>query len=105
MPDKPLAGMRVLDLGTFIAAPFCGTLLAEFGAEVIKIEAPGSGDSLRTLGEERDGVPLFWLQESRNKYTVTCNLRDPDGQAIVRDFVRSGYNIVLENFRPGRLER
>jgi len=105
MPDKPLAGMRVLDLGTFIAAPFCGTLLAEFGAEVIKIEAPGAGDSLRTLGEERDGVPLFWLQESRNKYTVTCNLRDPDGQAIVRDFVRSGYNIVLENFRPGRLER
>jgi crotonobetainyl-CoA:carnitine CoA-transferase CaiB-like acyl-CoA transferase len=105
MPDRPLAGLRVLDLGTFIAAPFCGTLLAEFGAEVIKIEVPGSGDSLRTLGEERDGVPLFWLQESRNKYTVTCNLRDPDGQVIVRDFVRSGYTVVLENFRPGTLER
>jgi crotonobetainyl-CoA:carnitine CoA-transferase CaiB-like acyl-CoA transferase len=105
MPDRPLAGLRVLDLGTFIAAPFCGTLLAEFGAEVIKIEVPGSGDSLRTLGEERDGVPLFWLQESRNKHTVTCNLRDPDGQAIVRDFVRRGYTVVLENFRPGRLER
>ena len=105
MPDRPLAGLRVLDLGTFIAAPFCGTLLAEFGAEVIKIEVPGSGDPLRTLGEERDGVPLFWLQESRNKYTVTCNLRDPDGQAIVRDFVRRGYTVVLENFRPGRLER
>jgi len=105
MPDKPLAGLRVLDLGTFIAAPVCGTLLAEFGAEVIKIEIPGTGDSLRTLGEERDGVALFWLQESRNKYTVTCNLRDPEGQAIVRDFVRNGYTVVLENFRPGTLER
>ena len=105
MPDRPLAGLRVLDLGTFLAAPFCGTLLAEFGAEVIKVELTGAGDSLRTLGEERDGVPLFWLQESRNKYTVTCDLRDTDGQAIVRDFVRNGYTIVLENFRPGTLER
>ncbi len=105
MPDRPLAGLRVLDLGTFLAAPFCGTLLAEFGAEVVKIEVPGTGDSLRTLGEERDGVPLFWLQESRNKYAVTCNLRDPDGQAVVRDFVRNGYTVVLENFRPGTLER
>jgi crotonobetainyl-CoA:carnitine CoA-transferase CaiB-like acyl-CoA transferase len=105
MPAKPLAGLRVLDLGTFLAAPFCGTLLAEFGAEVIKIEVPGTGDSLRTLGEERDGVPLFWLQESRNKHTVTCNLREPDGQAIVRDFVRRGYTVVIENFRPGTLER
>lgn len=105
MPDSPLAGLRVLDLGTFIAAPFCGTLLAEFGAEVIKIEDPATGDSLRTLGEERDGVPLFWLQEARNKYTVTCNLREPEGQAVIRDFVRSGYTVVLENFRPGTLER
>ena len=105
MPDRPLAGLRVLDLGTFIAAPFCGTLLAEFGAEVIKIEDPGTGDSLRTLGEEHDGVPLFWVQEARNKYTVTCNLREPEGQAVIRDFVRSGYNVMLENFRPGTLER
>lgn len=105
MPAKPLAGLRVLDLGTFLAAPFCGTLLAEFGAEVIKIEVPGTGDSLRTLGEEHDGVPLFWLQESRNKHTVTCNLREPDGQAIVHDFVRNGYTVVIENFRPGTLER
>jgi crotonobetainyl-CoA:carnitine CoA-transferase CaiB-like acyl-CoA transferase len=105
MPDSPLAGLRVLDLGTFIAAPFCGTLLAEFGAEVIKIEDPATGDSLRTLGEERDGVPLFWLQEARNKYTVTCNLREPEGQAAIRDFVRAGYTVVLENFRPGTLER
>jgi crotonobetainyl-CoA:carnitine CoA-transferase CaiB-like acyl-CoA transferase len=95
----------VLDLGTLIAAPFCGTLLAEFGAEVIKIEDPNTGDSLRTRGEEHDRVPLFWLQEARNEYTVTCNLREPDGQAVIRDFVRSGYSIVLENFRPGTLER
>lgn len=105
MPDRALAGLRVLDLGTFIAAPFAATMLAEFGAEVVKIEVPGTGDSLRTLGEERNGVPLFWLQESRNKHTVTCNLREPEGQEIIRDFVRGGYNIVLENFRPGTLER
>jgi crotonobetainyl-CoA:carnitine CoA-transferase CaiB-like acyl-CoA transferase len=105
MSDRSLAGLRVLDLGTFIAAPFCGTILAEFGAEVIKIEVPGTGDSLRTLGEERSGIPLFWLQESRNKHAVTCNLREPDGQAAVRDFVRKGYTVVLENFRPGTLER
>jgi crotonobetainyl-CoA:carnitine CoA-transferase CaiB-like acyl-CoA transferase len=80
-------------------------MLAEFGAEVIKIEVPRTGDSLRTLGEERNGVPLFWQQESRNKHTVTCNLREPEGQEIIRDFVRAGYNIVLENFRPGTLER
>jgi crotonobetainyl-CoA:carnitine CoA-transferase CaiB-like acyl-CoA transferase len=105
MSARPLAGLRVLDLGTFIAAPFCATLLAEFGAEVVKIEVPGTGDSLRTLGAERLGIPLFWLQESRNKYTVTCNLRRPEGQEVVRDFVRAGYTVVLENFRPGTLER
>jgi crotonobetainyl-CoA:carnitine CoA-transferase CaiB-like acyl-CoA transferase len=105
MPNKPLASLRVLDLGTFVAAPFCATMLAEFGAEVIKIEAPGIGDSLRTLGAERNGVPLFWLQESRNKHTVTCNLRETEGQEVIRDFVRNGYTIVLENFRPGTLER
>ena len=75
-----LEGVRVLDLGTFIAAPFCGTLLAEFGADVIKVEQTGSGDSLRTLGEQSAGYSLFWLQESRNKRAITCNLRDPAGQ-------------------------
>lgn len=103
--SKPLADMKVLDLGTFVAAPFCATMLAEFGAEVIKIEAPDKGDLLRTLGAEHEGVPLFWLQESRNKHTVTCNLREPDGQEIIRDFVRNGYNVVVENFRPETLER
>ena len=104
MSSLPLRNLKVLDLGTFIAAPFCATMLAEFGAEVIKIEVPGKGDSLRTLGAERDGVPLFWLQESRNKHAMTCNLRERAGQEIVRDFVRNGYNVVVENFRPGTLE-
>ena len=103
--SKPLADLKVLDLGTFVAAPFCATMLAEFGAEVIKIEAPGTGDSLRTLGVEHEGVPLFWLQESRNKHAVTCNLREPEGQEVIRDFVRNGYNVIVENFRPGTLER
>jgi crotonobetainyl-CoA:carnitine CoA-transferase CaiB-like acyl-CoA transferase len=105
MPDKPLAGLRVLDLGTFIAAPFCATMLGEFGAEVLKVELPDAGDSMRTLGEEREGIPLFWLQESRNKFAITCNLRDPEGQEVIRDLVRVGYDIVVENFRPGTLER
>jgi crotonobetainyl-CoA:carnitine CoA-transferase CaiB-like acyl-CoA transferase len=105
MTDKPLSGLRVLDLGTFVAAPFCATMLGEFGAEVIKVELPGSGDSMRTLGDEREGIPLFWLQESRNKHAITCNLRDPEGQEIIRELVRAGYNIVVENFRPGTLER
>jgi succinyl-CoA:(S)-malate CoA-transferase subunit A/succinyl-CoA:(S)-malate CoA-transferase subunit B len=103
--NKALTGLRVLDLGTFVAAPFCATVLGEFGAEVLKVELPGSGDSLRTLGEERQGIPLLWLQEARNKHTITCNLRDKEGQEIIRDLVRAGYNVVVENFRPGTLER
>jgi crotonobetainyl-CoA:carnitine CoA-transferase CaiB-like acyl-CoA transferase len=100
----PLVGLRILDLGTFIAAPFAATLLAEFGADVIKVEQPGLGDSLRTLGEQKNGEALFWLQESRNKKAIACNLRDPKGQEIIRGLVTAGYDIVLENFRPGTLE-
>jgi crotonobetainyl-CoA:carnitine CoA-transferase CaiB-like acyl-CoA transferase len=101
----PLAGVRVIDLGTFIAAPFCGTLLAEFGADVIKVESPGEGDSLRSLGPEVEGLGLLWLQESRNKRAITCDLHSLAGQEMVRDLVRAGYDIVLENFRPGTMER
>src|SRR5438477_12986167 len=99
-----LADVRVLDLGTFLAAPFCGTLLAEFGADVIKVEQPGSGDSLRSLGEQAAGYSLFWLQESRNKRAITCNLRDPAGQQVIRELLSAGYDIILENFRPGTVE-
>jgi crotonobetainyl-CoA:carnitine CoA-transferase CaiB-like acyl-CoA transferase len=101
----PLARLRILDLGTFVAAPFCATILAEFGADVLKVEMPRVGDSLRTLGPEKKGEPLFWLQESRNKRAITINLGDVRGQTVVRELVAAGYDIILENFRPGTLER
>jgi crotonobetainyl-CoA:carnitine CoA-transferase CaiB-like acyl-CoA transferase len=79
-------------------------LLAEFGAEVIKVEDPVAGDSLRHLGEKYRGEPLWWLQESRNKLTITCNLRDERGQALVRRLA-SVSDVLVENFRPGTLEQ
>jgi crotonobetainyl-CoA:carnitine CoA-transferase CaiB-like acyl-CoA transferase len=102
-PD-PLDGVAVLDLATYIAAPMCATLLGEFGAEVIKVERPGSGDDLRRLGRQVDGVSLWWLSDARNKKSITCDLRHPDGQALVRRLCR-GVDVVTENFRPGTLER
>jgi succinyl-CoA:(S)-malate CoA-transferase subunit A/succinyl-CoA:(S)-malate CoA-transferase subunit B len=103
-PPRALDGVRVLDLATFIAAPFCAGLLAEFGAEVIKVEQPGSGDSLRELGEKVNGRALFWALEARNRRSVTCNLRVPRGQELVLDLIRTS-DIVVENFRPATLER
>lgn len=100
-----LAGIRVLDCATFVAAPFCGTLLAEFGAEVIKIEQPKVGDSLRRFGTPTDcGDTLNWLNEARNKQPVTLDLGKPEGAAIFKRLVGIS-QIVLENFRPGTLER
>ena len=99
-----LDGLVVLDLATFIAAPMCATLLGEFGAEVIKVEQPGIGDDLRRLGRQVDGVSLWWLSDARNKKSITCNLRDPEGQALIRRLCR-GVDVVTENFRPGTLER
>lgn len=101
---QALEHLRVLDLATFIAAPFCATLMGEFGAEVIKVEMPIEGDSLRRLGESHRGVGLLWAQESRNKKSVTCDLRQPEGQEIVRELVRVS-DVMVENFRPGTLER
>jgi crotonobetainyl-CoA:carnitine CoA-transferase CaiB-like acyl-CoA transferase len=99
-----LDGLVVLDLATFIAAPMCATLLGEFGAEVIKVEQPGVGDDLRRLGRQADGVSLWWLSDARNKKSITCNLREPDGQALIRRLCR-GADVVAENFRPGTMER
>lgn len=99
-----LDSVRVLDLATFVAAPFCATLLGEFGAEVIKVEQPGVGDDLRRLGHRLDDVTLWWLSEARNKKSVTCNLRAPDGQALLKRLAAQ-VDIVTENFRPGTLER
>jgi len=100
----PLDGIRVLELGSLIAGPFCAKTLADFGAEVIKIEPPGEGDALRKWRRMRNGTSLWWHVQSRNKKSVTCDLRQPQGQEIVRRLARRTH-IMIENFRPGALER
>jgi crotonobetainyl-CoA:carnitine CoA-transferase CaiB-like acyl-CoA transferase len=105
----PLSGLRVLDLGTRIAAPFCAGLLGEQGAEVIKIEQPGSGDFMREIGpfaDAPDGAPysLFWSVEGRGRKSVTLDLRRDEGQALFRRLAETA-DVVVENFRPGTLER
>ena len=100
----PLAGVRVLELGTLIAGPFCGKTLADFGAEVIKVEPPGEGDPLRRWRRMRNGVSLWWHVQSRNKKSITLDLRRPEGQEIARRLARECH-IVVENFRPGALEK
>ncbi|HEV7735701.1 MAG TPA: CoA transferase [Candidatus Binatia bacterium] len=99
----PLAGLRVLDLGTRIGAPFAATLLADLGAEVIKVELPGQGDFMRTIGPFVDGYSLFWAVEGRNKKSVTLDLRKPAGQALCKQLVALS-DVVVENFQPGTLE-
>ncbi|HZC04705.1 MAG TPA: CaiB/BaiF CoA-transferase family protein [Ktedonobacterales bacterium] len=103
----PLAGVRVLELGSFVAAPATTRTLADFGADVIKVEQPGSGDELRQWGEmveTRTGeVSAWWLTLGRNKRLVSLNLRDPKGQELALRLVRES-QIVVENFRPGRLD-
>ena len=100
----PLSGVRVLELGSLIAGPFCAKTLGDFGAEVIKIEPPGEGDPLRRWRRMRNGVSLWWEVQSRNKKSVTVDLRRPEGQEIVRRIAR-GCDIAIENFRPGALEK
>jgi formyl-CoA transferase len=95
----------VVELGQLLAGPFCGQLLADFGAEVIKVEDPEHGDPMRQWGREKPhGRSLWWPVLARNKKSVTCNLRVPEGQALVRRLV-AGADVLLENFRPGTLER
>jgi formyl-CoA transferase len=100
----PLAGVKVIELGTLIAGPFCARLLAEFGAEVIKVEAPEGGDQIRGWRKMYQGTSLWWYVQARNKKSVTVNLRVPEGQEIVRRLA-SEADIVVENFRPGALEK
>lgn len=100
----PLAGVRVIELGTLIAGPYAASLLAQFGAEVIKIESPGDGDPLRTWRKLHEGTSLWWYSQSRNKKSLTVNLKEARGQEIVRDLVKTA-DIVIENFRPGTLEK
>ena len=103
---RPLDGVRVLDLATFIAAPFAATILGEFGAEVIKVEHPEGGDPMRVFGTptEAPGQTLAWLSEARNKHSVTLDLKSEEGVRVVKELARRS-DIMLENFRPGTLEK
>lgn len=104
MTDGPLAGVRVLDLGTRIGAPFCAGLLGEQGAEVIKIEQPRGGDFMRTIGPFLDGYSLFWAVEGRGRKGVTLDLRKPEGQELFKRLAAHAH-VICENFRPGTLEK
>lgn len=100
----PLSGIRVLDLGTMVAGPVAATLLGDFGAEVIKIEQPKSGDPIRTNGPAVDGESLWWNVEGRNKKSVTLDLRKPEGQSVLKQLAAKA-DVLVENFRPGTMDR
>jgi formyl-CoA transferase len=101
---RPLDGIRVLELAQIVAGPFCGALMAEFGAEVIKVEMPGRGDDVRRMGPAEGDVGYWWAVDNRNKKVMTLDLHHPKGQEIVRRLVPQ-VDVVTENFRPGTLER
>ncbi|WP_096702219.1 CoA transferase [Magnetospirillum sp. 15-1] len=105
-PKRPLDGIRVLDIATFIAAPYAAAILGEFGAEVIKVEQPAGGDTFRRFGSitEREGDSLMWLSEARNKDSVTLDLRKPEGRALFLQLAARA-DVIAENFRPGTLEK
>ena len=100
----PLKGVKILELGSLIAGPYAGAVLAQFGAEVIKIEPPKIGDPLRKWRKMDGDTSLWWYSQSRNKKSLTLNLKDADAQQVVRDLVRDT-DVVVENFRPGTLEK
>lgn len=102
--QKPLAGLRVVELGSLIAGPFCTRILGEFGAEVIKVESPDGGDPLRKWRKLYEGTSLWWYVQARNKKSVTANLKHPEGKEFVRRLIASA-DILVENFRPGVLEK
>ena len=98
-----LAGLRVVEMGQLIAGPFAGKTLGEFGADVIKIEAPGAGDPLRNWRLIQDGTSVWWQVQSRNKRSIALDLRDPEGQRIARELIAKA-DVLIENFRPGTME-
>jgi len=100
----PLQGIRVLEIGTLIAAPYATRLLAEFGAEVIKIEAPGTGDPLRRWRKMHEGTSLWWYLQSRNKKSISINLKHAEGIALVKQLAETA-DVLVENLRPGALEK
>ncbi|WP_026074250.1 CaiB/BaiF CoA transferase family protein [Brevibacillus massiliensis] len=101
---KPLEGLRVLELGTLVAAPFAGKIFAEFGAEVIKVEAPGTGDPLRNWRAMHEDSSIWWYVQARNKKSITVDMRLPEGQEVVRSLVEK-VDVIIENFRPGTLAK
>ncbi len=100
----PLAGIRVIEIGTLIAAPFAARMMGEFGADVIKIEAPDNGDPLRKWRKLHEGTSLWWYLQSRNKKSVCVNLKSPDGVDVVKRLAADA-DVVIENLRPGALEK
>ncbi|MGY3620711.1 CaiB/BaiF CoA transferase family protein [Bradyrhizobium sp. USDA 10063] len=102
--DGPLSGIRVVELGTLIAAPFAARLFAEFGADVIKVEQPGIGDPLRKWRKLHQGTSLWWYLQSRNKKSIAIDLKSAEGRAVVRRLAVQA-DVVIENFKPGNLEK
>jgi formyl-CoA transferase len=100
----PLSGLRVIELGQLIAGPFASKMLGEFGADVIKIEPPETGDPLRAWRMLHEGTSVWWAAHARNKRSITLNLREPEGQDVIRQLAKDA-DIVIENFRPGALEK
>ncbi len=103
MPQAPLQGIKVIEMGTLIAAPFAARLMAEFGADVIKIESPQGGDPLRQWRKLHNGTSLWWYVQARNKKSITVNLKKEAGQEIIRQLIKDT-DILIENFRPGAME-
>ena len=100
----PLSGLRVIELGQLIAGPFASKILGEFGADVIKVEPPETGDPLRAWRMLHDGTSVWWAAHARNKRSITLNLREPEGQDVIRQLAKDA-DILIENFRPGALEK
>lgn len=104
-PEGALQGLRVIEMGQLIAGPFCGQLMADFGAEVIKLEPPGKGDPMREWGHEKpQGVSLWWSVIARGKKSVEIDARQPEGQALIRGLAAAS-DVLIENFRPGTMEK
>lgn len=103
-PKLPLEGLRILELGQLIAGPFCARILADFGAEVLKVEPPNGGDPLRNWRILKDGNSIWWEAQSRNKRSIAIDLRQSEGQDLVRQLARD-CDVLIENFRPGQLEQ
>ena len=104
IPSKPLAGLKVVELGTLIAGPFASRICAEFGAEVVKVESPDGGDPLRKWRKLYEGTSLWWFVQARNKRSITLNLKHGEGREVLKKLLAEA-DILIENFRPGVLEK